>query len=198
MNVQIDGAPEQKQQHVDDTSSHVSLLESSRSYLQYRSKYLNRVDAKPWIPPSPPCEKTSGEENPSVIHLEDDDKSLDGSDCVLLWSCSNPSPPLVKKNKKKKCAHSKSTKTPAWSEGPLGPHTLCNARGVRHRAGQLVPVCRPEANTSFVPCQHSDSQRKLKQMRIKVNKVQLPDFFSLTNLVHEKKDEYKVGSDSFN
>lgn len=166
MNVQIDGAPEQEQQHVDDTSSHVSPLESSPSYLQYRSKYFNHVSAKPRIPPSQPCEKTSGEENQFVIHLEDDDESLEDSDCVVLWSSSTPCPPLVKKSKrKKKCAHCQSTKSPVWSEGPFRPHTLCNACGVRYRAGHLVPAYRPEPSPSFVQSQHSDSQRKLEQMR---------------------------------
>ncbi|KAF9581764.1 hypothetical protein BGW38_001103 [Lunasporangiospora selenospora] len=38
---------------------------------------------------------------------------------------------------KKKCAYCGSTKTPMWRRGPDGPHTLCNACGVKWRNGKL-------------------------------------------------------------
>lgn len=38
------------------------------------------------------------------------------------------------------CVHCGVTKTPQWRAGPLGQKTLCNACGVRFKAGRLTPV----------------------------------------------------------
>ncbi|KAG8371316.1 hypothetical protein BUALT_Bualt13G0075000 [Buddleja alternifolia] len=67
----------------------------------------------------------------------------------------------------KKCTHCQVTKTPQWREGPLGPKTLCNACGVRHRSGRLFPEYRPAASPTFVPSLHSNSHRKVIEMRNK-------------------------------
>jgi hypothetical protein len=37
------------------------------------------------------------------------------------------------------CAHCRTQKTPLWRNGPLGPKSLCNACGVRHKLGKLPP-----------------------------------------------------------
>lgn len=74
----------------------------------------------------------------------------------------NPSCPAVVE----KCAHCKSTKTPQWREGPLGPKTLCNACGLRYRTGRLLPEYRPAASPTFVPSLNSNSHRKVVRMRI--------------------------------
>lgn len=67
----------------------------------------------------------------------------------------------------KKCTHCEVTKTPQWREGPLGPKTLCNACGVRYRSGRLFPEYRPAASPTFVPSVHSNSHRKVIEMRKK-------------------------------
>ncbi|KAL8210441.1 hypothetical protein R6Q57_004878 [Mikania cordata] len=70
----------------------------------------------------------------------------------------------------KKCVHCEITKTPQWREGPLGPKTLCNACGVRYRSGRLYPEYRPAASPTFVPALHSNSHRKVIEMRQKTVK----------------------------
>ncbi|KAI3738696.1 hypothetical protein L2E82_28793 [Cichorium intybus] len=94
------------------------------------------------------------------------------------WSKSTLPIPLKKEKKKrrnfgqhdnetKKCSHCEITKTPQWREGPMGPKTLCNACGVRYRSGRLFPEYRPAASPSFVPALHSNSHRKVIEMRQK-------------------------------
>ncbi|KAK1409924.1 hypothetical protein QVD17_36454 [Tagetes erecta] len=70
----------------------------------------------------------------------------------------------------KKCAHCEITRTPQWREGPMGPKTLCNACGVRYRSGRLFPEYRPAASPTFVPALHSNSHRKVIEMRQKAVK----------------------------
>lgn len=67
----------------------------------------------------------------------------------------------------RKCTHCETTKTPQWREGPDGPKTLCNACGVRFRSGRLVPEYRPASSPTFVPSRHSNSHRKIIEMRRK-------------------------------
>ncbi|KAK1411959.1 hypothetical protein QVD17_32847 [Tagetes erecta] len=70
-------------------------------------------------------------------------------------------------NEVKKCSHCEITKTPQWREGPMGPKTLCNACGVRYRSGRLYPEYRPAASPTFVASLHSNSHRKVVEMRQK-------------------------------
>ncbi|KAL7153870.1 hypothetical protein ABFS83_04G197400 [Erythranthe nasuta] len=77
----------------------------------------------------------------------------------------------------KKCTHCEVTKTPQWREGPLGPKTLCNACGVRYRSGRLYPEYRPAASPTFAPSLHSNSHKKVIEMR---NKGKFP-----TNIFEE-------------
>ncbi|XP_051147502.1 GATA transcription factor 4 [Andrographis paniculata] len=65
----------------------------------------------------------------------------------------------------RKCTHCASEKTPQWRSGPLGPKTLCNACGVRYKSGRLVPEYRPAASPTFVLTQHSNSHRKVLELR---------------------------------
>ncbi|CAN8305942.1 unnamed protein product [Cochlearia groenlandica] len=67
----------------------------------------------------------------------------------------------------RKCTHCETTKTPQWREGPNGPKTLCNACGVRFRSGRLVPEYRPASSPTFIPSVHSNSHRKIIEMRKK-------------------------------
>ncbi|CAN1237975.1 GATA transcription factor 8 [Linum grandiflorum] len=80
--------------------------------------------------------------------------------------------PKMKKKKKikavRKCMHCEVTKTPQWRAGPMGPKTLCNACGVRFKSGRLFPEYRPAASPTFVPTLHSNSHKKVVEMRTKV------------------------------
>ncbi|XP_065870894.1 GATA transcription factor 8 [Euphorbia lathyris] len=68
----------------------------------------------------------------------------------------------------RKCMHCEITKTPQWRAGPMGPKTLCNACGVRYKSGRLFPEYRPAASPTFVPSLHSNSHKKVVEMRTKV------------------------------
>ncbi|CAI8604108.1 unnamed protein product [Vicia faba] len=67
----------------------------------------------------------------------------------------------------RKCMHCEITKTPQWRAGPLGPKTLCNACGVRYKSGRLFPEYRPAASPTFCPSLHSNSHKKVLEMRTK-------------------------------
>ncbi|XP_068314331.1 GATA transcription factor 12-like [Pyrus communis] len=65
----------------------------------------------------------------------------------------------------RKCMHCATDKTPQWRTGPMGPKTLCNACGVRYKSGRLVPEYRPAASPTFVLTKHSNSHRKVLELR---------------------------------
>ncbi|XP_073135441.1 GATA transcription factor 9-like [Henckelia pumila] len=65
----------------------------------------------------------------------------------------------------KKCLHCASDKTPQWRAGPMGPKTLCNACGVRFKSGRLVPEYRPASSPTFLSSKHSNSHRKVLELR---------------------------------
>ncbi|CAI9267857.1 unnamed protein product [Lactuca saligna] len=65
----------------------------------------------------------------------------------------------------RKCLHCATDKTPQWRSGPLGPKTLCNACGVRYKSGRLVPEYRPAASPTFILTKHSNSHRKVLELR---------------------------------
>ncbi|KAF9606729.1 hypothetical protein IFM89_028105 [Coptis chinensis] len=65
----------------------------------------------------------------------------------------------------RRCLHCQSEKTPQWRAGPLGPKTLCNACGVRYKSGRLLPEYRPASSPTFSGDLHSNSHRKVLDMR---------------------------------
>lgn len=65
----------------------------------------------------------------------------------------------------RKCQHCGAEKTPQWRAGPMGPKTLCNACGVRYKSGRLVPEYRPANSPTFSSELHSNSHRKVLEMR---------------------------------
>ncbi|KQK09702.1 GATA transcription factor 12 [Brachypodium distachyon] len=65
----------------------------------------------------------------------------------------------------RRCLHCETDKTPQWRTGPMGPKTLCNACGVRFKSGRLVPEYRPAASPTFVTSKHSNSHRKVLELR---------------------------------
>ncbi|KAF7132895.1 hypothetical protein RHSIM_Rhsim09G0047900 [Rhododendron simsii] len=65
----------------------------------------------------------------------------------------------------RRCQHCGADKTPQWRAGPMGPKTLCNACGVRYKSGRLVPEYRPASSPTFSSLLHSNSHRKVMEMR---------------------------------
>lgn len=65
----------------------------------------------------------------------------------------------------RRCTHCLSQRTPQWRAGPLGPKTLCNACGVRYKSGRLLPEYRPAKSPTFVSYLHSNSHKKVLEMR---------------------------------
>lgn len=65
----------------------------------------------------------------------------------------------------RKCLHCAAESTPQWRTGPMGPKTLCNACGVRYKSGRLVPEYRPAASPTFVSTKHSNSHRRVMELR---------------------------------
>ncbi|CAL5365830.1 unnamed protein product [Camellia sinensis] len=82
------------------------------------------------------------------------------------WSLSEKqSPSGGEKKRRRRCRHCQSEKTPQWRMGPEGPNTLCNACGVRYKAGKLVPEYRPAKSPSFDALKHSNFHRKILKRR---------------------------------
>ncbi|EPS59023.1 hypothetical protein M569_15789, partial [Genlisea aurea] len=67
----------------------------------------------------------------------------------------------------RRCSHCGVTKTPQWRAGPMGSKTLCNACGVRFKSGRLLPEYRPACSPTFSSELHSNSHRKVLEMRRK-------------------------------
>ncbi|WCJ40903.1 GATA transcription factor 5 [Euphorbia peplus] len=83
-------------------------------------------------------------------------------------------PPLKKQKTKpasgqsqRRCSHCQVQKTPQWRTGPLGAKTLCNACGVRYKAGRLFPEYRPACSPTFASDVHSNSHGKVVEIRKK-------------------------------
>lgn len=131
----------------------------------------------PLLPPNPSFE--SG----GVVFTQSSDSS-----------CSESSQPRPAKKYKKthskkaqdgsqprRCSHCLVQKTPQWRAGPLGPKTLCNACGVRFKSGRLVPEYRPAISPTFLSEVHSNSHRKILEMRRqKEEEQQRPELTSQT------------------
>ncbi|KQJ83828.1 GATA transcription factor 5 [Brachypodium distachyon] len=67
----------------------------------------------------------------------------------------------------RRCSHCGVQKTPQWRAGPEGAKTLCNACGVRYKSGRLLPEYRPACSPTFESTIHSNSHRKVLEMRRK-------------------------------
>ncbi|KAF7801492.1 GATA transcription factor 9 [Senna tora] len=68
----------------------------------------------------------------------------------------------------RRCSHCLAQRTPQWRAGPLGPKTLCNACGVRYKSGRLLPEYRPAKSPTFVSFLHSNSHKKVMEMRMAI------------------------------
>ncbi|KAL3621293.1 hypothetical protein CASFOL_036205 [Castilleja foliolosa] len=140
-----------------------------------RSKRLRKSIGRSWSSVSSPL--ASGD---STSKLSASHGSTNISPFVLMNSnvewYSGSEKPAAKKQKRKpegdscsgrKCMHCQVQKTPQWRSGPLGPKTLCNACGVRFKSGRLFPEYRPAFSPTFSQELHSNSHRKVLEMRRK-------------------------------
>ncbi|KAJ4958801.1 hypothetical protein NE237_025912 [Protea cynaroides] len=93
----------------------------------------------------------------------------------------------------RKCLHCATDKTPQWRTGPLGPKTLCNACGVRYKSGRLVPEYRPAASPTFMLAKHSNSHRKVLELR-RQKEMQQQQQFLHPNTVFDvsSSDDYLI------
>ncbi|XP_077247326.1 GATA transcription factor 9-like [Tasmannia lanceolata] len=66
----------------------------------------------------------------------------------------------------RRCSHCLAQRTPQWRAGPMGPKTLCNACGVRFKSGRLLPEYRPAKSPTFESFKHSNSHKKVMEMRM--------------------------------
>ncbi|XP_062076889.1 GATA transcription factor 5-like [Humulus lupulus] len=83
----------------------------------------------------------------------------------------------------RRCSHCLVQKTPQWRTGPLGPKTLCNACGVRFKSGRLFPEYRPACSPTFSSEVHSNSHRKVLEMRKKKEVVGPGSGSGLTHVI---------------
>uniref|UniRef100_A0A2P2JWN6 Uncharacterized protein MANES_09G142600 n=1 Tax=Rhizophora mucronata TaxID=61149 RepID=A0A2P2JWN6_RHIMU len=96
------------------------------------------------------------------VEVEVDQEKLmvaGGIDSLSTLESSNDQQP-------RRCTHCLAQKTPQWRAGPLGPKTLCNACGVRYKSGRLLPEYRPAKSPTFVSHLHSNSHKKVLEMRM--------------------------------
>lgn len=66
---------------------------------------------------------------------------------------------------RRQCRHCGTQSTPQWREGPMGRRTLCNACGIKYRAGRLLPEYRPAKSPTFSPELHSNRHLRIVEMR---------------------------------
>lgn len=160
--------------------SPISVLESSSSSsagksislgaeiaipVRSRSKRIRRPTCNPWFVMTPLS--SSGKDSQPRKNKEKKRKRL--SQIRAPKGLEESATQQRSTSATKKCTHCEITKTPQWREGPMGPKTLCNACGVRYRSGRLFPEYRPAASPTFVPSLHSNSHRKVIEMRKKVS-----------------------------
>ncbi|KAL5204021.1 hypothetical protein ABZP36_008892 [Zizania latifolia] len=65
----------------------------------------------------------------------------------------------------RRCSHCHTSETPQWRMGPNGPGTLCNACGIRHKMGKLLPEYMPTTSPGFKSGTHSNRHRKVLKLR---------------------------------
>ncbi|XP_048325082.2 GATA transcription factor 11 isoform X1 [Ziziphus jujuba] len=190
-----DDSSDVKHRHQFKTSSPVSILESSSiscfienprmidskfaPLKRARSKRLRRQQITfPFMSPSSSASEnlylSTASESDTETHLSDEilkpaKRKQKRKKNLLQLSSEERRKLLVlqEQGEAKKCMHCEVTSTPQWREGPMGPKTLCNACGVRYRSGRLFPEYRPAASPTFIPSLHSNSHKKVIEMRSK-------------------------------
>lgn len=82
-------------------------------------------------------------------------KGVRQSRAVVAWSAAG----------RRQCRHCGTQSTPQWREGPMGRRTLCNACGIKYRAGRLLPEYRPAKSPTFSSVLHSNRHDRIVQLR---------------------------------
>uniref|UniRef100_A0A1J3IZS1 GATA transcription factor 11 n=1 Tax=Noccaea caerulescens TaxID=107243 RepID=A0A1J3IZS1_NOCCA len=176
------------------SSSPVSVLENTNnggsvsSQIQNRAQRLafpvkgirNKIRKRPTAPrwsflksfASDMSQQFAAYESDSETYLSSEDsakkrRKKNKNRSASAYSASDSPEPFNADGTIRKCTHCETTMTPQWREGPHGPKTLCNACGVRYRSGRLVPEYRPASSPTFIPTVHSNSHRKIIEMRRK-------------------------------
>ncbi|PPS10936.1 hypothetical protein GOBAR_AA09740 [Gossypium barbadense] len=110
-----------------------------------------------------------GSKSESVSHLSQKPtkKRLKKKNLKLLSGFSESNNSSSQQLVIRKCGHCEVTETPQWRKGPMGSKTLCNACGVRYRSGRLFPEYRPAGSPTFIASLHSNSHKKVVEMRRK-------------------------------
>lgn len=155
-------------------SSASSLVASGRTILtkfriskRTRSRRARPLGCNPWLLISVPITPSSGKSRKIKATRKKPAQSAPCAMAIVSQHSSYDSVETQNAGVVKKCSHCEVTKTPQWREGPVGPKTLCNACGVRYRSGRLFPEYRPAASPTFVPAIHSNSHKKVLEMRNK-------------------------------
>ncbi|KAH0450418.1 hypothetical protein IEQ34_021110 [Dendrobium chrysotoxum] len=107
---------------------------------------------KHWLAESELLISPKMEKDENKPETEDEEKGINGRG--------------VQHQQPRRCSHCLSQRTPQWRTGPLGPKTLCNACGVRFKSGRLLPEYRPVKSPTFVNYKHSNSHKKVMEMRM--------------------------------
>ncbi|KAL6545986.1 hypothetical protein OROGR_009860 [Orobanche gracilis] len=155
-----------------------------------RSKRSRKSSGRSWSLASSPLTSSDPSSTPSSSY---------GSSTLAPSAFMNPvldaelfsgvEKPAAKKPKRKqetdsgsgrKCTHCYVQKTPQWRSGPLGPKTLCNACGVRYKSGRLLPEYRPAFSPTFSQELHSNSHRKVLEMRRKKDMAGMVEIVRMT------------------
>uniref|UniRef100_A0A0D6R7V0 GATA-type domain-containing protein n=1 Tax=Araucaria cunninghamii TaxID=56994 RepID=A0A0D6R7V0_ARACU len=102
------------------------------------------------------------EEEEEAEEAEDEDEEYDGKQNK---GKEGKGKGKGRESQPRRCTHCQTQKTPQWRQGPLGPKSLCNACGVRYKAGGLFPEYRPAKSPTYVSYVHSNSNKKVKEMR---------------------------------
>ncbi|MBA0780673.1 hypothetical protein Gotri_004751 [Gossypium trilobum] len=172
--------------HQFQTSSPVSVLESSSSYsgekpLISPSSSVNDNDVpQSLFVPKVPSDSENHAESRLLIKLprqvNPEHKKKKKIKLTLPAAAAAPTDNNTTQNPSvRKCMHCEITKTPQWRAGPMGPKTLCNACGVRYKSGRLFPEYRPAASPTFIPSVHSNSHKKVLEMRTKCGTADAPE-----------------------
>ncbi|XP_021315680.1 uncharacterized protein LOC8070522 isoform X1 [Sorghum bicolor] len=82
-------------------------------------------------------------------------KGVRQSRAVVAWSAAA----------RRQCRHCGTKSTPQWREGPMGRRTLCNACGIKYRAGRLLPEYRPAKSPTFSSELHSNRHDRIVELR---------------------------------
>ncbi|KAK1263573.1 GATA transcription factor 14 [Acorus gramineus] len=111
------------------------------------------------------------------IHLQDIiSMAYDDLEDMQSSSSGGSSPTASEAMRSRRCNHCKAESTPLWREGPDGKGTLCNACGLRYRAGKLMPEYRPLASPTFDDSVHTNRRPGSKRQANALKKRKTLEF----------------------